>query len=384
MLQCSMLFRITIFSLMLTSVAMRAEDSESQSVPFVDCGQVILVPVKAFDRTLYFIADTGCANSAIDVKYRSYLGNQMGTATAIGTLGTMYGVSFYHCPEISVGGKPLALSKIFTSDLMMLTMITGEPCDGVLGMDWFAKNVVNINFDNQTFSVGGKVFGLVRKNFVAIPLEQTNGYYASEVLVNRRNSLTLMIDTGDSSSVSLNQEDWKEVYSTNHEKTMTSIFADPIGLTTPTKVGALDQVTLAQMNYSNLHAMLIRTVGQHSRLGLGFFRRHNVVFDFGGRTLYLQPDKDFSAPDTEDMSGLHLLREGDNTVVYSVDDQSPASVQGIEANDIIEAINDQPASSLKMKAIREMLRSHDEQVVVLRLRRADHVWEVKIVLKKSL
>jgi S1-C subfamily serine protease len=41
--------------------------------------------------------------------------------------------------------------------------------------------------------------------------------------------------------------------------------------------------------------------------------------------------------DKEDMSGLHLLRDGETTIVYYVDENSPAFADGIKPKDIIEA-----------------------------------------------
>jgi hypothetical protein len=50
-----------------------------------------------------------------------------------------------------------------------------------------------------------------------------------------------------------------------------------------------------------------------------------VTLDFPNRTLYLARGGHFSDADEPDMSGLHLIREGDKTLVYSVDAGSPAA-----------------------------------------------------------
>jgi len=84
------------------------------------------------------------------------------------------------------------------------------------------------------------------------------------------------------------------------------------------------------------------------------------------------------------MSGLHLLREGGRTTVYSVDENSPASAEGILPRDIIDKVNGQSASALTMDAIRQILRSGDRVQIALELRRGDNLRDIRIILKKSI
>lgn len=87
-------------------------------------------------------------------------------------------------------------------------------------------------------------------------------------------------------------------------------------------------------------------------------------------------------PDKEDMSGLHLLRDGETTIVYSVDENSPAFNCGIKANDIIESVNGQKASLLTMNAVRLILQSRDGDKVTLQVRRGDDLLDFEFALRK--
>jgi hypothetical protein len=160
--------------------------------------------------------------------------------------------------------------------------------------------------------------------------------------------------------------------------------ADAVNNVVQTKIGVVRELTVAGLDYTNLHAVFIRHPEHPSRIGIGFFRRHNVTFDFPDDRLYLEPDQNFTAADTEDMSGLHLLRYGDKTVVYSVDEHSPAAAQGVVAQDVVEQVNDQPAASLSMNAIRQVLRSGNGDQVALQLRRGTNLLGIKIVLRKTI
>lgn len=352
--------------------------------PLFEDGNMIQVPVSAFGKTLYFVVDTGFTISAIDTQYRSYLGDPLAIYSAVSPLGAKKEVPVYHCPALALGGQPLGLEKIAGLDLKMLRFIAGRPCDGILGMDWFEKNVVSMDFDAGTFSVGRTVPEIVKNTFFPVALEPADGYYTMPARVNQNRILDLMIDTGDSSSLSLNQLDWAKFLSTGQTKTMHVTEADAVNQVAQTRIAVLARLTIQGLNYTNLHATLIQKPGQSSRLGLGFFQRHRVTFDFAGRMLYLQPGRKYSTPDIEDMSGLHLLRYGEQTTVYSVDENSPAAVQGIMAGDVIETVNGQPALALTMDAIRQILRSGDRNQVALQLRRSGRLLAVRIILQQMI
>ena len=204
------------------------------------------------------------------------------------------------------------------------------------------------------------------------------------LLVNHQLGLNLMIDTGDTSPLSLNPADWQAVFSTTGIRTKVVTVADAIKQIARSKVGVVPRLTLAGLDYTNLHAMFIRRPDQPSRIGLGFFHRHQVIFDFARNRLFLQPGQYFSVPDVEDMSGLHLLRIGSNATIYSVDDDSPAASGDVRQDDIIERINNRAATDLSMKDIRQLLRTGDGDLVTLQLRRNDQPLTITLVLKKNI
>ena len=123
-----------------TSGITRAADETRQQVPLFDDG-VMLGLVNAFGKTLYFLLDTGFTVSAIDANYKSHLGETTGAYRAGSPLGTDNTLQVFQCPDISLGGKSLALDKITCLDLKMTRLISGQPCDGILGMDFFCKKM---------------------------------------------------------------------------------------------------------------------------------------------------------------------------------------------------------------------------------------------------
>lgn len=374
----------SLIATILTSHMTWAVDETYQQVPLFDDGVTIRVPVNAFGKTLYFMVDTGFTVSAIDAKYKSYLGKATGTYRAESSLGTNNILPVFGCPDISIAGKSMELKEIACLDLRMARLISGQPCDGILGMDFFAKNIASIDFDKKVLSLTGTVPENVKKTFVAVPLKQFNQHYTAEASANHTKILDLLIDTGDNSSISLNSEGWQKVFSANQTNEVTATIASVGNQVAQSKIGVVGQLAIEGLTYTNLHATYIHNPDDPSHLGLGFFRRHNVTFDFANQVLYLKPGQRFSMPDKEDMSGLHLLRDGETTIVYSVDENSPAFVDGIRPKDLIESVNGQTASTLTMKAIRRALQSHDGDKVVLQVRRGNDLLKCEFALKKAI
>ena len=361
-----------------------AADQSGHSVPLFDDGVIIRVPVKVLGQTLYFLVDSGFTVSSIDAKYAAALGAPVGACSIESPLGMKTSLPLYHCPEMSIGGKPVTLDRIAGLDLTMARRISGQPCDGILGLDFFAQGVVTLDFERKLVSLYDETPDRIKKTAVAVPLEPSEQRFSVRAVVNQIHSLKLMVDTGDNSSLSLNPESWQTVFSTSRAGEIIATIAGVGNQVTQSKVAGVRRLSIQGLDYTNLHATFIRNTNDLSHLGLGFFRRHKVTFDFPGEKLYLQPGSEFSVPDQENMSGLHLLREHGEVTVHSVDENSPAYNQGVRPGDIIVAVNSQDATSLALSAIRCVFQSQDGAEVGLDIRRGGGLLKVRFKLKKTL
>jgi predicted metalloprotease with PDZ domain len=141
---------------------------------------------------------------------------------------------------------------------------------------------------------------------------------------------------------------------------------------------------LASNHYQNLVATLANNPAAPSTLGLKFLRRHIVTFDFVDQTLFLRPSLLFTELESADMSGLHIIRQGQDTVIYAVDEGSPAAQVKLAAGDVIESINGKEARSLTLRDIRRALKSRDQERVTIGIRRDGGEDTYQFVLRSSL
>ncbi|HEU5396827.1 MAG TPA: aspartyl protease family protein, partial [Verrucomicrobiae bacterium] len=127
---------------------------ETRKSPLFDDGVMIRVPVTAFGKTLYFILDSGFTVSALDARHRSSLGASLREYRTITPLGTEAALPVFPCPPLAIAGHPLPLREIACVDLTMARWISGEPCDGILGADFFAGTTLQLDFDEKSIVVG--------------------------------------------------------------------------------------------------------------------------------------------------------------------------------------------------------------------------------------
>jgi hypothetical protein len=103
-----------------------------------------------------------------------------------------------------------------------------------------------------------------------------------------------------------------------------------------------------------------------NRLGLTFWSRFAVTFDFPGRTAYLCEGKSFGQVDRFCQTGLHLIRREGITVVERVDKDTPAFKSGFQEGDLIVKFGELCAASTSLFELRRALRNGPEAICTVR------------------
>jgi membrane-associated protease RseP (regulator of RpoE activity) len=169
-----------------------------------------------------------------------------------------------------------------------------------------------------------------------------------------------VVDTGATGTVTLVDEQFQALVSSKRIKPLGNGLMQTAAGTGSNRRG---RVQLVGVRDCFVFDPIVRTASEQV-LGLGYWSRFIVTFDFPNRIVYLKRGSRFSERDRIGLSGLHLLRIDGRTVVHSVEDNSPAASVGIRANDQIIRIANKEANELSMFTIREMLRQENEELCV--------------------
>lgn len=322
--------------------------------------------------------------SGVDARYVTELGQPMADikTSALNTAGTR--LSVYPCPECSVANASANLSSIAAMNLTMISKISGSQCDGVLGMDFLHQHVISIDLDKKVMTISEDVPENVQNRALAVPLQPVfNGHVAVDAMVNQM-GIRMMIDTGDSGSITLNPADWKRAFAWSHTKVRSVLSGDGSSHSIQMLAARVNSMDLLSNHYENLVAAMARNPVAPSTLGLKFLRRHIVTLDFPDQTLFLQPSSRFGELESTDMSGLHIVRQGPDIVVYAVDEGSPAAQAKLSAGDIIESINGKEAATLTLWEIRRALKAEDNRIIEVGVKRGALKEVYKFALRSTL
>lgn len=375
-----------LLSLVCSGGSAEPSNKTAWTIPFTDEGVCIRIPVNCFGQTLYFIVDTGTTVPIFDTRFAQYLGEPIEEGRVNTTGVDLTGAKIYSCPDLSFNGLPLRADKALCQSLRTVWAVTGEHCDGILGILSLKQYAVTLDFDTRRLLIARALPEEAKQHAIALPLVSVErAYPAVDVLLNNRHSATLMIDSSDSCSISLNPADWNATFvgtdkSRFHPTSAAALESIPGGAML-TKLASLKLGTIEQ---TNLICTLIPNPQTPSTLGIGFLRRYKAVFDFPGQMLYLSPSKYSNEPDIADMSGLHLIRTEEGTVVYAVDEGSAAASADIRSGDKLLAIDGQKTNSMPLAAIRQHLKSGDGIEVHLELQRQSAHRDTVLRLRSSL
>jgi PDZ domain len=119
-------------------------------------------------------------------------------------------------------------------------------------------------------------------------------------------------------------------------------------------------------------------------IGGEILRRFTIILDYPHHRMIIDPNSMFGMPFDIDMSGLFLTSESGSAAfkVYSVIKGSPGAQAGIQDGDVIETIDDNPASKFTLEQVRQMFKAAEGEEHRLTIRRNGKILTARIRLRR--
>ena len=346
-------------------------------------GDPILLPVRFKDKEYLFLLDTGASKTSLDTSFKGELGKAKRKGRML-TSGGPVEVEFFSAPEVFLGPFNLKdCREVICVDLTMHSLVGGKTISGFIGMDFLRNYVIQIDCDK------GKLLFLEpisRQEDDQDLGEELAIYYDSlgwpRIVANIGDGIKVgfMIDTGLNYSGMMDSRIFENIVSDGRIRTSESLLETVAG-TIRQREARISKLLVGPFEYQNL---IFAEVNRWCCLGLPFLSRHIVTLDFPNGKVYFKKGKEFKKVDETDMSGLHLLRISNKTVVHSVDEESPAHKAGIRANDIILGVENKDASEYGMWELRRLLMSGDKKKVAMTIKSGDDVKKISFLLKRKI
>ena len=277
----------------------------------------------------------------------------------------------------------------------------GKRFDGALGYPWLVKYVTEIDYDSRrillydpdTYEHDG--VGTV------LPLRPGSKFPVVRVKVGLPNGTTIEgdfgMDTGGTTSVIFNAPFVRQhdLISAGREYVPRLIDSPHVGVggTGRRLLGRVPFVELGSHRIASPVAGFIQAEsGSLSQddvsgfLGSNLLHRFNIVFDYRRNRVILRPNSHFDDPDDYDMSGMGIRARGSDLgefFVHRVVPDSPAEAAGVQAGDLVVAIDGRPTTGLRLDDVTRLLTQAGAEREVT-LSRNGQPRKVRLILKKLL
>ena len=346
----------------------------------------------------WFILDTGAATSMIDVRLAERLGLKVqgkleGRRAGDSSIDVGFVKNvFFAFPGVELANQITGTIQLQTSDALL-----GRTISGLLGYDFFSRFVVEIDYTAKTINLYDPKRYQYRGNGESIPITVDGNlpYVRAKITLTEPDTLQgkFLVDTGTTYLLELNRSfiERNKLLAQIHQTIQPSSSArsqDEQVLLVGGKRLQVGRFIIKNpvMRLSKVTSGVEANPDQDGIIGGELLRRFKVTLDYSRNRLMLEPNTHFDEPIETDMSGADIIAEGPGFKTFrirGVVPNSPASEAGLLEGDVITAIDGRPAAGFTLDQINMMFKQAGS-ACTLTIRRASHLFDVKLRLKRSI
>jgi hypothetical protein len=333
------------------------------------------VPVRVNDWTLNFLLDTGSQSSSIDPSTATDLKlTPHGTKRIQKNFRNLV-VDVTEVGPVRILNTDFPRVELSEVNLAPLSKALGTPVDGVLGLDVLQDISFQLNYSKQTLVIGP--LAKLGTLGTAVTLRRSTGQF----LVNTdliSVPTELVLDTG-TNSTNLSSATWNLLTKKWTPRLVVEGIQRAGNPTSPAILACLPSIRLGGVTLTNqaVRAQTRSDAGAFSSnnfggiLGSDILRQFEVTFDLKKDTVYLAPDVHYTIdPYRYTTVGIQIARNDQGMLqIMSVWKNSPAAKAGIEAGDLIRAINGQSVESQPLEEVSSKLHAKEGTEVKLEIER---------------
>ena len=302
---------------------------------------------KIADVETDIVLDSGAGGTVVDSAFAAELGlASIGGAGAKGVGGDQP-ASLIQGLELELGGMTLGGILGVGIDLSGVGTMLGRAMPVILGKDAFHALVVDIDYPNR------RVAFHLRDDFAyegsghSVPLVLSrDGLCTVEIELEQRAKAQVQVDTGSGGTLDVFAAFADEHGLLAERSPSSQKQAGGVGGRILSTVATLRSLSFAgyelrdvPVSFPQASEGVFATSAVDGNLGGAVFRRFRLVFDYGRKTLHVEPGPDWdTAPFRKDRLGLDLAFKGDVLEVSFVAPGSPAEKAGIRVGERIRTL----------------------------------------------
>lgn len=337
---------------------------ESRRVPveIVSGGRIFLQARVNGSDPLWFLLDTGSARSFLDPGQIQPLGlrNAEPEKSKEFSRNALVEVAGFHLAE-----HPFTVAPI--------RVPVAHPVSGILGAPFFRQLVVAIDYASSSVVLSDPRGFRYSGSGTAVPLDLSQGVpvIGARLTVGSRGPLTarLRVDTGAYWPLRIERAFARAkqlLASTEGMHRFQAAGADGeetfvAGRARLLQVGPFlfrDEVATFPIPANTQPAA---RAGWDGILGAALLNRFRVTFDYSRKQMILEPTEMLGVSFDYDLAGVTVVADGKGFKVGTVQSGTPGGDSGLQAGDVILALDDRPVAGMSLLQVRQMFRQDGEK-----------------------
>lgn len=351
------------------------------NIPFTLDEARLYIPVTTPDgRVRSFILDTGASPTVIDAGVARELRLAVSGGVAVrgaGSGSTMVGESGRL--DLSVGAVPLRLATVSVAPLdSLLGPHTGRRIDGIIGSQFFAEHVVEVDFDAAVLRVHPAAGYRYAGSGTVVRVELSAGVPIAAGSVGLPGGRTIparmLVDLGAKANALFTEPFIAaQGLDTIIRGGAVATLGAGVGGETRYRFVRLPRLAVGSGTATRQDSVIaglsiagtLRGSAYDVLLGTGFLERYRLIIDHARRRHIYEPRRGHHRPDAFDMSGMYLVADavGRRLRILRVESGSPAEEAGLRPGDDVVQIDGRGAESITLSGARALLREGDPRTV---------------------
>lgn len=333
---------------------------------------VIQARVNNYPDTLNFILDTGSGGISLDstTVLELNIPTQPSDKTIRGIAGIRHVNFLYnatlHLPALSVDSL-----NFHVNDYEILSSVYGVKIDGIIGLSFLSRYIVNINYDDFLITVySNGNFKYKKGGYILKPLLTSIPIVPSTFRDRAKFNSRFYFDSGAGLCFLLSENYAQDSLVINPDKKTFLTQAEGLGGKTAMRVTTIKEVKIGPYKFKNVPTYIFEdnyNITAYPYLagliGNDLLRRFNVTLNYAKKEIHLVPNSHYFSPFDYAYTGLGIYVVDGKIKVEDVISGSPAEKAGFNVGDVVISVGTDFSNNIQ--AYKNILQSSTQKQKVV-------------------